>query len=159
MHLRTEERSHKHRTQIVTAISSWPQTNLKKKFMINLLTQPVLQSCKTSDDGPGQPNDEHSRVRVLKHRVLKYVHDHDPHSDQWATVVVAMVVVEVVVGWVVVVVVVVVVSWVVVVGFGVVVVSSCWVVGVDVVCVVVVVFSVPEVVNWRSLSLKNIYMR
>ena len=63
----------------------------------NLLTHPEPQSCTTSDDDPGQPTDEHSRVRVLKHSVLKYEHDHDPHCDQWATVVVAMVVVEVVV--------------------------------------------------------------
>jgi len=64
----------------------------------NVLTQPVLQSCITSEDGPGQCNDEHARVRVLKHSMLKYEHVHDPHSDQWATVVVAIEVVEVVGG-------------------------------------------------------------
>jgi len=62
----------------------------------NVLTHPELQSCTTSEDEPGQRNDEHARVRVLKHRLLKYEHVHDPHSDQWGTVVVAIVVVEVV---------------------------------------------------------------
>ena len=67
------------------------------QYKWNVPTQPVLQSCTTSEDGPGQPTDGQSRMRVLKHRLPTYEHFQAPHCDHWASVVVAIVVAEVVV--------------------------------------------------------------